>query len=71
MSKRLFYGELCNGKRPQYRPKKRYKDCIKANLKAAKLNVEDWEVDAIHQSEWQTSLYKGCQLFEEERLKKS
>ena len=31
--KQLFYGELVNGKRPQHKPKKRYKDCLKYNFK--------------------------------------
>ena len=43
MVKQLFYGELMTGKRPQHKPKKRFKDCIKNNLKAFKIPVENWE----------------------------
>nr|KAG5695709.1 hypothetical protein BaRGS_022386 [Batillaria attramentaria] len=32
MPRRLLYGELAVGRRHQGRPKKRYKDCVKANL---------------------------------------
>ena len=32
LPKELFYGEMKVGKRPQHKPKKRYKDCVKNNL---------------------------------------
>ena len=41
--KQLFYGELMTGKRQPHKPKKRFKDCIKNNLKAFKIPVENWE----------------------------
>ena len=40
--KQLF-GELMTGKRPQHKPKKRFKDCIKNNLKPFKIPVENGE----------------------------
>ena len=66
--KQLFYGELRNGKRPQHKPKKRFKDCIKNNLKAFKIPVEDWEDSAINRKEWRQMLYRGAVAFEEERI---
>ena len=47
--KQLFYGELMTGKRPQHKPKKRFKDCIKNSLKAFKIPVENWETLAKSQ----------------------
>ena len=49
--KQLFYGELMTGKRPQHKPKKRFKDCIKNNLKAFKIPVENWETLAKSRTE--------------------
>ena len=39
LPKQLFYGELTGGKRGTGRPKLRYKDSLKANLKDSKIDV--------------------------------
>ena len=44
MPKRLFYGELTTEKRPQHKPKKRFKHVIKGNTKALHMDVDNWEV---------------------------
>ena len=67
--KQLFYGELTTGKRPQHKPKKRFKDCIKNNLKAFKIPVADWETSANKRSLWRTMIRKGVETFEEDRVK--
>ena len=43
LPKQLLYGELHIGKRPRHKPKKRYKDCIKNNLKELHIGAENWE----------------------------
>ena len=48
--KKVFYGELQEGKRSQYGLKKRYKDTLKASLKDFKLSTESWEQAAQDQS---------------------
>ena len=40
LPKKLLYGELVLGKRPQHRPKKRFKDNVKSNLKNLKIDVK-------------------------------
>ena len=38
LPKQIFYGELKSGARPPHKPKKRYKDVIKNNLKALEID---------------------------------
>ena len=66
--KQLFYGELMTGKRPQHKPKKRFKDCIKNNLKAFKIPVENWETLAKSRTEWRQLLKRGAEVSEKERI---
>ena len=66
--KQLFYGELMTGKRPQHKPKKRFKDCIKNNLKAFKIPVENWETLAKSRTEWRQLLKRGAEFSEKERI---
>ena len=47
LPKRLFYGELASGKRPQNKPRKRYKDGLKSNGKDADIDVDTWEATAV------------------------
>ena len=38
-----MYGELNRGKRPLHKPRKRFKDVLKSNLKELEIDVDDWE----------------------------
>ncbi|XP_044163874.1 PR domain zinc finger protein 5-like [Acropora millepora] len=66
--KQLLNSELMTGKRPQHKPKKRFKDCIKNNLKAFKIPVENWETLAKSRSEWRQLLKRGAEVSEKERI---
>ena len=46
LPKQLFYSELGEGTRNLGKPKKRYKDNLKDNLKLCKLDINTWEADA-------------------------
>ena len=37
--KQLFYCEVVVGKRPHHKPRKRFKDVVKSNLKAIEIDV--------------------------------
>ena len=65
--KQIFYGELCIGKRPQHKPKKRFKDCIKSNLKQMAFDIGKWEEMALDRGEWRSHIKNACRLFEESR----
>ena len=69
LPKQLFYGEFEIGRRPQHMPKKRYKDCIKNNLKSPRIAVGNWKEPAANCSKWRHSIEKGCDSFEKEKLK--
>ena len=44
--KQLLYGELSVGSRPQHKPKKRFKDCVKDSLALCKIDDTNWEMSA-------------------------
>ena len=46
LPKQLMYGELVNGKRAHGGQKKRFKDTLKASLKAFNLDCATWEAKA-------------------------
>ena len=37
---------------PRHKPKKRFRDYVKANLKLLEIDVDSWEVLAGNQNEW-------------------
>ena len=47
LPKRLFYGELASGKRPQHKPRKHYNDGLQSNPKDADLDVNTWEAIVV------------------------
>ena len=67
LPKQLFYGEL-RGKRPRHKPKDRFKDVVKNNLKAVSIDVEDWEKMTENRSVWRKVIYDGCKGFEARRV---
>ena len=40
LPKQLFYDELTRGKRPQYKPRKRFKDVLKSNLIGLEIDMK-------------------------------
>ena len=46
LPKKLFYGELAEGKRSQGGQKKRFKDTLKASLKSFDIDLDSWETCA-------------------------
>ena len=68
LSKLLFYGELKTRKRPQHGPKRRFKDCIKDDLKSFKIPVQKWETLAKCRTEWSRLVKGRSDIFERERI---
>ena len=63
LPKALFYGQLSSGFRNQGRPLLRYKDTLKANLKACKMNLKTWEAEALDRAQWRSSGHQAiCNL---------
>ena len=71
LPKQLFYGELSIGKRPQHKPRKRFKDVLKSNLKALEIDVDNWEVLTESRPTWRKLVRKGCSVFEEKRVERA
>ena len=63
LPKQVFYGELMDHKRPQHKPKKRYKDCLKNDLKDMKIDITNWDKLAADRAAWRKEIYdKGGRL---------
>ena len=64
--KHLFYGQLSNGSRRVGRPLLRYKDKLKANIKALNLPL-DWETICNDRSNWRSTCHNSLKNFEKQR----
>ena len=69
LPKQLFYVELSAGKRHTGRPKLRYKDSLKANLKKTGIEVSTWERQAAERASWRTTINKKVKNSEQTRQK--
>ena len=58
--KKLFFGELQEGKRSLGAPKKRFKDTLKASLKAFGINHVSWEQAAAERPNWRAAVHSGA-----------
>ena len=68
LPKKVFYGELQEGKRSQGGQKKRYKDTLKASLKDFEIPMGSWERTAQERSKWRGLINKGAALYEKKRI---
>ena len=63
--KDILYGQLASGKRRTGRPKLRYSDVCKSDMKALNINFRDWEDLAEDRPKWRATLNKQLQASEE------
>lgn len=68
LPKQLLYGELTGNTRPPYKPRKRFKDCLKSDLSQLKIEESNWESRTADRSNWRKLLYDGTQTSECSRL---
>ena len=71
LPKQLFYGELSSGKRPSHKPRKRFQDNVKDNLKHMGLDIREWENLARDKDQWRSSIHKGVEKFESDRVSRA
>ena len=69
LREQLFYAELSTGQRHVGGQRKRYKDMLKATLKAYDIPVYKWQALAQDRSTSRATSWKSTQLFEEDRLR--
>ena len=67
LPKQLLYGELCQGKRRQGRPIKRYKDGVKANVAWAGIAPNELEACAQERNGWRSLTKSARDTFEKKR----
>jgi len=65
MPRRLLYGELLQGKRHQGRPKKQYKDTVKASLQWCELKPKELEEATSERPQWRSRTHKVVENFED------
>ena len=63
LPKQIFYAELDEGTRRLGKPKKRYKDNLKDNLKLCNLDIKTWEVDAQNRTAWRAKCKDWVKTF--------
>ena len=67
--KKVFHGELQEGKRSHGGQKKRYKDTLKTSLKDFNIPTESsWEQAIQDRTKWCCLIRKGAAKYEEERM---
>ena len=66
----LLYGELVVGKRNRGRPKLRFKDVCKRDLKSLNIGTNDWELLANDRAKWRSTIHKRLKEREEEYFRK-
>ena len=64
LPKKVFYGELQEGKRSQCGQKKRSKDTLKAFLEDFDIPMGSWEQTAQERPKWRGLINKGAALYE-------
>ena len=59
-----FFGELSSGKRPQHRPKLRWRDCVSKDLQDFMIQP-NWHVLAMSRTRWREVLSEGAKAVDE------
>ena len=67
LPKHLLFGELCSGRRNRGRPRKRFKDCVKANVAHAGIDPKQLESEAANRESWRALTYQAQNSFESKR----
>ncbi|KAI8519370.1 hypothetical protein Bbelb_026270 [Branchiostoma belcheri] len=63
LPRQVLYGELTHGRRAVGGQYKRFKDCLKHNLKKCDIPTQDLEHCAADRSGWRSSCMAGSQLY--------
>lgn len=65
LPRQVLYSELTQGRRTVGGQRKRYKDCLKANLKCCNIPPDQFEIMAADRSEWRNTCAAAAQVFNE------
>ena len=64
LPKQILFGEISSAKRPQHKPKLRWRDCVSKDLSLFGIS-SNWRTIAVLRSQWRTSLFNSAALVEE------
>ena len=65
--KDLLYGELASGARSQGRPRLRYSDTCKRDMKCSAIDTKLWEGLAVSRDSWRATVKSGTKQAEQDR----
>ena len=68
--KRVFFGQMSSGKRPQCGPIGLYKDTVKTNMKRCSLRPKSLSTAPFDRAQWCTTCQLATASFEESRVAK-
>ena len=68
LPKQLFFGELSVGTRPRHKPRMRFRDQVRTNLKRMNLSDDNWQQTCADRDTWRQSIFQGVKSFEEESV---
>ena len=71
LPKQILFGDLGSGTRAQGGQRKRFKDNLKANIKASHIDLTAWEDLARDRPRWRSAVREGVTLFEKEHRRKA
>ncbi|KAJ1128214.1 hypothetical protein NDU88_006593 [Pleurodeles waltl] len=71
LPKRLFYGELGEGKCTQGGQKKHFEDMLKTSLKSFGIDPDSWEILTQDRSTWRSCISKGTTSYKQSRITES
>ena len=56
LPRQLLYSQLCEGKRNQGRPRLRFKDVVKRNMKHREIDLKSWQTTASNRAAWRSAI---------------
>ncbi|KAL1462002.1 hypothetical protein WDU94_013857 [Cyamophila willieti] len=66
---KIAFSELKEGKRPQTKPKQRWCDVLKKDLKTVNINIENWREEAADRKEWRCNIQNKANEHQEKAIK--
>lgn len=64
----IAFAELIKGRRPQSKPKARWMDLLKQDMKEMNIDLKTWREAAADRDKWRTCIHEKVQINQEQKL---